>query len=101
MNNYIVNLTFYAGSNDEEDTDRGIYMIESKNPISKQELKDIIITANARCNDWYDVETDFPSYNSGININTLVDGITELIKDYATIAPLSDSAIIYDIEQWQ
>lgn len=102
MNSYILNLTFYAGSNDEEDTDRGIYMIESKNPISEQELTDIIDTANSRCNCFDDEkEENFPSYEVGLNINTLVEGIAEIIKDYATIKPLSERAIVYNIEQCQ
>ena len=95
---YIVNLTFFAGSDAPEDTDRNIYVLESSKELKKGEIKEIFREANEKC---YNDDIDFPSYEEGVNIDTLVRGVSEIIKDYATIRPLSEEATVIDIEQWQ
>lgn len=100
---YIINLTFFAGSNDAEDTDRGIYILESSKELEKEQISAIFREANKRCNNGLYEERDddfnFPSYEEGINIDTLVRGVNEIIKDYATIRPLKEEVTVIDIEQ--
>ena len=104
MKKYIINLTFFAGSDDPVDTDRNIYVLESSKELSQSEIYSIFREANENCNrSLYEDERDieFPSYEEGNNIDTLVKGVSVLIEDYAKIYPFNEIAAVIDIEQWQ
>lgn len=113
--NYIINLTFYAGSNDPEDTDNELVLFSSDKPYTKNEMVEIIRKANRLLN-WFEDDDDEEdnedneqlslSYNDGLNINTLIEGVRELTG--AEIVNITDMtgqnvtiADAYVIEQWQ
>ena len=108
MKNYLLNVTFYAGSNDEEDTDRGLYVLSIDKNIEEEEMENIFETVNELLNIFdddleEDEERGFPiSYDDGININTLMRGIeiytNGKIKKARRNINVDDC---YTIEQWQ
>ena len=104
---YLLNVTFYAGSNDAEDTDRCLFLLCIDKEITEKEMKEIFITVN-KLLDCYDddEENDFPiSYEQGININTLMEGVGIYLKGeikevYNNIGCLEKVDNYYVIEQW-
>ena len=111
MKNYLVYLTFYAGSNDPEDTDRDIFLLETEETTSKKDLEKIIKEANRLCNIDYDdpeLPEDFPSYEDAVNIYTLVEAIKALknvrmtsVFDFKGVVKGKIIEDCYEIEQWQ
>lgn len=131
MNKYLVNVTFYAGSDSKEDTDRGAYIIETEETLSYDRLKQAFINTNALCGvDWDEAETteeiienltlegldeiaklveqhpNFQSaYTEGLNIDTLMDGLAEYLSCKIERISADDKNInvstVYEIEQWQ
>lgn len=59
---YLINLTFYAGSDDKEDTDRGMYLIETDKTMSEDDIKIAISNVNMLCN------IDYTDYDSNEEI---------------------------------
>ena len=108
MNCYLLNVTFYAGSNAEEDTDKGLFILRTENSISKLEMKDIFKEVNRLCDAYSDDEDvlAFPvTYEDGLNINTLMQGVEEFTKGQVRVVidmfghlEVND---VYMIEQWQ
>lgn len=104
---YLLNITFYAGSDDPSDTDTGLFLLESNKVIIESEIKEIFKTVNNLL-DPYE-EHDFPiSYEQGLNLKTLVEGVRIYTKD--TIEPVKNNHFdskpilinnFYVIEQWQ
>lgn len=107
MKRYLLNVTFYAGSDDPEDTDRDMFVLNVDREISESEMIDIFETVNELLED-YDEEYDFPiSYeDGGININTLMEGIELYTKGkieevYSNCKKIKNIDNCYVIEQWQ
>lgn len=106
---YVVALTFFAGSNDEEDTDRRIYVLKSPKPYTKSELSELISKANEKCqDDEADGDSTHYSYEqNGVNIDTLMNEVVLLSN--ANMVEFDENSFfngltingIYQIEQWQ
>ena len=115
-NNFVVNFTFYAGSNDTEDTDKKsvIFTINSNEPVNLNnaitKFENLSKTANAML-DPFNYEDDNKNiigftYEEGININTLIKAMNILgKKDNMSITDAQNfSGMImgvFDAEQWQ
>lgn len=111
--NYLVDLTFYAGSDDPENIDRGLYIITTEKPFTEDEMKKIIEKTNSMLadfseNDFLNDNTypdNFPmGYYEGLNIHTLIDGLRCQSNIIAiTHADDTEHSVndVYKIEQWQ
>ena len=116
MKRYLLNVTFYAGSDDPEDTDRGMFVLNVDKEITESEMEEIFETVNEILNiDFADDLSEeygeeylgYPCYyETGINIHTLMEGI-ELytkgqVKELKTgRKKIKDMDAYYIIEQWQ
>ena len=109
MKRYLLNVTFYAGSNDPEDTDRDLFLLCIDKEITEKEMKEIFRETN-RLLDTFAQETgeaEFPiSYEQGLNINTLMEGVGiyingEVKEVYSNFGHLQEIDNYYVIEQWQ
>ena len=112
MKRYLLNVTFYAGSSIEEDTDRGLFVLCVDKEFSAREMMDILQKVNELLNDYDEDEIDarganFPiSYGMGLNIYTLMDGVEiytkgevrELCHNQGGVGGVDN---YYVIEQWQ
>ena len=108
MKRYLLNITFYAGSNADEDTDRGLYILSVNKNIEEEEIKNIFESVNKLLN-IFDCDLEegqergFPlSYDDGIYIDTLMHGIE--IYTNGTIKKARGNIKADDcftIEQWQ
>ena len=103
---YLLNVTFYAGSDEPEDTDRDLFLLTVDKEITEGDMKYIFKEVNSLL-DTFNENTDFPiSYDQGLNINTLMEGIgiytkgkvTEMYSDCGEIGEIDN---YYVIEQWQ
>jgi hypothetical protein len=110
MNTYLLNLTFHAGSDDTEDTDKKLYLLQTNREITKETLKKDFIHTNKLLSPFTDEnEKDVnlsASYENGLNIDTLIEGYAELTNDI--IEELSSETVFpvllsdyFAIEQWQ
>lgn len=105
MNTYLLNVIFYAGSDDTNDVDRGLYAISCDKTVSVNEMKDIFRTVNGLLSP-YSEEDDFPfSYDEGLNIDTLIEGV-RVHTGYPVVEMAENCGKIviddyYTIEQWQ
>lgn len=113
MKRYLLNVTFYAGSTYEEDTDRGLFLLEVEDKeFSKSELIQVFEEVNRLLND-YDCDeidakgTNFPiSYGMGLNIYTLLNGIeiytegkvTDVCDEHGKITDIDN---YYEIKIWE
>ena len=106
MKNYLLNVTFYAGSDDEEDTDRSLFLLSVNKEITENKMKDIFKEVNGLL-DTFDEDTDFPiSYEQGLNIYTLMEGIKlyingKIVEVNSNYGKLDGIDNYYMIEQWQ
>lgn len=104
MFKYLIDLTFYAGSDDKEDTDRDIFIIYSNEEISKQKMSSIFKETN-KLLDCYNEEVFPISYNDGLNISTLIQGVSlytnSLIQRIGENHKIGSIDSYYKIEQWQ
>ena len=105
MKRYLLNVTFFAGSDEPQDTDRGMYILCVDREITEEKMQNIFTTVN-RLLDVF-AESDFPiSYNDGLNIYTLMDGV-EIYTQGRVLAVDSNYGAFeeidnyYVIEQWQ
>ena len=78
--NYLLNVTFFAGSDDLMDTDRGVYLLMLDKKVSFEEMKNIFCKVNHLLSPYLDEDEyekkDFPySYEAGLNIYTLMEGV--------------------------
>lgn len=75
---YLLNLTFYAGDDLPENTDRGIYCLESNAELTAEKIYDIDQKVNDKLNDYDDENSLSVSYfDDGTNIDTLNKGVEE------------------------
>lgn len=103
---YLLNMTFYAGSNDPEDTDNDLYLLETNTEMSYEEIKEIIFNVNKECSliDDEDILNDYEIF--GLNLKTLMNGVQhclpgskiELLNN--NHGYLGDIDNYYVIEQW-
>lgn len=109
MKKYLLNVTFYAGSNDEKDTDRGLFVLIVDKEYTEIEIKNIFEEVN-RLLDTFNQEigeAEFSiSYEQGSNINTLMEGIEIYTKGkvtevYSNCGKIEMVDNYYVIEQWQ
>lgn len=98
---YVVDLTFYAGSIREEDTDRKIVVFEINGQHSENDFRALFAQANKRLQD-NEGNSDFPTYEDGLNIDTLIEGFCILAN--AQVIETNNAHFIdgiYSVEQWQ
>lgn len=109
MKNYLLYVTFHAGSCDEEDTDTGLYVLSSEKEMDKVDILIMFKEVNKLLDPYDHENTDFPiSYEDGLNIDTLMEGIgiyTEgnirKIKKDSENNAIGYIDSFYEIEQWQ
>lgn len=102
---YLLDVKFYAGSDDKEDVDNKLYLLETKLVLNKARVKKFFKEVN-RLLDPYE-KHDFPiSYEDGLNIDTLMNGI--MIRTNGKVFCLEDEFDnlgyinhFFKIEQWQ
>lgn len=108
MESYIVNLTFHAGSDSPEDTDNGLYLLQTTKPMTEQMLKQDFMKTNALLDTFREEDEESLSitYDVGLNIDTLVIGYMELTNNI--MSKISDKLQYpllinnyFTIEQWQ
>ena len=102
---YLINLTYYAGSDDKKDTDRGLYILTSKEKLTEEAIKKIFSEVNAKLDTYSENAEEMPlTYEAGNNIDTLVDGIriyTGLdIEEVTENKPIQVDGF-FQLEQWQ
>ena len=106
MKNYLLDLTFYAGSNASEDTDRGLYIIQTEKSATRFDICELFRKVNELLNiDDQDDSTGFPYsyYVEGINIQTLVHAVSYYSGSQLKKADDFSGMIhaIYHIDVWQ
>ena len=106
MKRYLLNVTFYAGSDEPEDIDKGMYLLTTEKPISQDEMDKIFEEVNSQLDSFNEI-TDFPfSYDDGLNIDTLMEGVEyytkgNIIQLYSDYGKIHDIDNYYMISQWQ
>ncbi len=106
---YLLNVTFCAGTDEPEDIDRGLYILEKDDPkpMTLTEMCEMFKAVNEKCNaDEEDEESsDFPTYLDGLNIGTLMEGVEKYTGGKVTAMKscmtLEGTIPYYAIEQWQ
>lgn len=103
---YVLIVKFFAGSDDKDDIDSGIFLFSSNKEYSFEKMKEIFKKVNRLLNtyDFEEREEDFPiSYEIGLNLDTLIDGLKIYTKaTIESIESYNDMVNgIYVIEQWQ
>lgn len=108
MKTYLLKVTFYAGSDDKEDIDTGLFLLNVNKEISESEMKTIFVEVNRHLDTFAQEsgEIEFPiSYENGLNIDTLMEGISVYTK--GTFCKIHNNMgrlkadNYYEIEQWQ
>ena len=105
---YLLNVTFCAGSDDEEDVDRGLFIIETHQKFSFEDFNEIFANTNKQLSPFYEDENnEIPfTYDDGLNIDTLMKGvahkleckISKITNEFGRIEKIEN---YYKIEQWQ
>ena len=107
MKRYLLYVTFCAGSDDKEDTDRDLYLLTVDKEYTEKEMIETFRKVNCLLDPYTEEEKDFPiSYEQGININTLMEGICIYTKGkveeiYSNCGQIEKVDNCYVIEQWQ
>ena len=103
---YLLNVKFYAGSDEPEDIDTGLYLFITDKEVSKEQMTEIFRETNKLLDCFDYEEKDFPiSYEYGLNINTLIMGIkyytkSEIVRLRDNYGNLDYVDNYYEIEQW-
>lgn len=104
MHKYLLDVTFYAGSDAPGDIDRGLFILNVDKEISEKEIKNIFGIVNMLLDPYRDDGEEFSlSYYAGLNINTLIEGVEiytkgKIEKAYNNCGKIDNC---YIIEQWQ
>lgn len=87
---YLLNITFYAGSSAEEDTDRGLFLMTTNETYSETQIQQIFDKVNSMLNisdedmaEDTSLQRDISlSYFSdhGVNLHTLIQGVAEYLN---------------------
>ena len=109
MKNYLLNVTFYAGTDEAEDTDKGVFLLSVDKEYSESEMKDIFRIVNSLLDTFNenDEALEFPmSYDDGLNLNTLMNGVEiytkgKVMEVYNNFGKIEKIDNCYVIEQWQ
>lgn len=107
MKRYLLNVTFHAGSDSTEDTDRGMYLLQVSDEIDESKMREVFRKVNKLLKS-HDIDHHtFPvSYEQGININTFMQGVKTFTKGRLVSLCSNHGALTaidnyYEIEQWQ
>ena len=73
---YLLNVTFFVGSTDIEDTDRWLYIAEVDREVSYEEMTDIFEQANENLQN---EDNEICYDKDGLNIDTLIMGVEEIL----------------------
>ena len=98
---YLLNVTFYTGSDAPEDVDKALFIMKATKPFSQEQVVEIFDKVNQLL---MDQDADFPySYEDGINIDTLIQGVEHYTNTHITkinhySGNLDD---IFTVSQWQ
>lgn len=108
-NYYLLHVKFYAGSDDPEDIDTGMYLLRTSKTLNYEQIKRLFNKINKKLDPYDNPDLGF-SYANGLNINILMDGlITYLNKTdkrayikniFNDCGPIAIDNF-YEIEQWQ
>ena len=109
--NYLLNVTFFAGSDDPQDVDTGLYLLSVDKEISKQEMENIFSKVNSLLSPFNysnEAEEFLLSYDCGLNIDTLMEGVEMYLEGKIQKLDAKDGYVFnnciykfYFIEQWQ
>ena len=107
--NYLLNVTFHAGSKDEECTDRDFYLLKTEKALSEKEIRKIFVKTDEllSCEPYEEEERILPiSYKEGYNIDTLMKGIAIVTngaveKMLSSMGPLQRFDNYFVMENWQ
>lgn len=109
---YMLNVKFCAGSDEPCDVDTGLYILSTSKEYSHEEMEALFATVN-RLLSPYEEGSNFPlSYDDGLNLSTLIDGIQEYLGSEGKITMIQQASFqnnyceipvsrYYFIEQWQ
>lgn len=109
MKNYLLYVTFCAGSCEVEDTDTGLYVLSTEKEMDKVDILEMFEEVNALLDPYDRGNNNFPiSYEQGLNIDTLMEGVEiyakgkvrEIEEDNGNNA-IGYIDNFYEIEQWQ
>lgn len=107
MKRYLLNVTFCAGSDAPEDTDRDLFILTVDKEISENEMIKTFEMVNFLLSPYRDDDEKWElSYDEGLNINTLMKGIELYTKGileevYSGCGAMMYIDNYYVIEQWQ
>ena len=106
MNFYLLDVTFYANSDAPEDTDRGLYIMQTEKKATRYDICELFRKVNDLLNnDDMDNSDGFPYsyYVEGINIDTLIQAVSFYTKSQIKKANGYSGIIhaIYSIDVWQ
>ena len=109
MKDYLLDVTFFAGSDDLEDMDRGLYLLSVDKEYSEEEMTKVFNKVNGLLdtfNEEEEAQEFLLSYDVGLNIDTLMEGV-EMYTEGKVIKVQGDSGSVekidncFIIEQWQ
>ena len=101
---YVIIVKFFAGSDDVNDIDEGIYLFQSNKEYTLSEMKETFKKVNSLLDVYNEDRENFPiSYNDGLNLDTLIEGIKIYTKDSIKKVDNYSGSIdgIYVVEQCQ
>lgn len=107
--NYLLNVTLHLHDvlADEDDTERGLFLICTDNEISEAEMKSIFSTVHKLLDTANPTDEAFPIsyYDKGADINTLMEGVGnytkwELKEVFSNMGHMPKIDNSYVIEQW-
>ena len=105
---YLLNMTFYAGSDDPEDTDNDLYLLETNTEMSYEEIVQVISKANRECSSIKEDDElnnyEFFGLNNyeifGLNLDTLMKSVQNYIPGSKVQLILSNYGYISDIDNY-
>ena len=107
MKNYLLDITFYAGSDEAEDIDRGLFLLSSKLELTKEDFIKIFAAINKAIDPYSDDAEDLSiSYEQGLNLNPFIEAVNfytsfKIEKIFDNYGNISNIDNFYKIEQWQ
>ena len=79
---YLLDVTFCAGSDEPADVDRKLYVIDTVVEMTNPKWAQLFYEANKNCDPFNeDRPENFPSYEEGLNVDTLMDGVAKQLSE--------------------
>ena len=105
---YLLNITFYAGSNNPEDIDNDLYLLETNRKMSYEEIVQVISKANKECSSITEDDElnncEFFGLNNyeifGLNLDTLMKDVRRCLPESKIQLILSNYGYIGDIDNY-